>query len=117
MDFISTDKELRDISEHQRKLCYRYADERNKYGEARYDLALLLVPKQVDPRYQKAAFDKQLLFLLSETLETNKVAVYKMYEDYIKCRERYKGLALMIQRNSEYISWQQSLMRYAREND
>ena len=117
MDFVGTTKDLTRISNNQRTLCHRYADERNKFGEARYDLALLLVPHQDEPRYQKAAFDKQLLFLLSETLETNKVAVYKMYEDYIKCRERYKGLALMIQRNSERISWQQSLLKFAREND
>ena len=117
MDFVSEERKLRKISDNQRVLCREYAIERNKYGQARYDLGLLLIPHQDKREFQKASFEKQLLLLLEQTPENQKVAVYSMYKDYITCREKYKGLALMIQRNSELISWTQSMLHYAREND
>ena len=117
MDYMELKENLSTTSENQRTLTRRYMEQRNKFGNAKYDLALLLVPYQDQKEFQKASFEKQLLMLLEDTPENRKAGVYSMYEDYIKCQQNYKGLALMIQRNSEYISWQQSLMRYAREND
>ena len=117
MDFITCDRELRKISENQRVLCRKYAVERNKFGEAKCDLGLLLVPHQDDPQYTKASFDKQVLMLLKDTPENLKDVLYAMYKDYIKCEQNYKGLEKMIQRNSERISWQQSMLKFAREND
>ena len=117
MDFVSTTEALIKISENQRKLCRQYAQERHKYGEAKCDLGLQLVIHQDDPRYQKASFEKQLLLLLKETPEAQKDVFYSLYKDYVKCKQNYKGLDKMIQRNSEQISWTQSMLKFAREND
>jgi len=117
MDFVSTERALRAISDNQRKLCRKYAEDRHKYGEAKFNLRMLLIPHQEEDHYRKASFDKQINMLLSDTPENHKTEVYKYVEDYDKCRENYKGREQMIKCNSEEISWTQSMLRYSREND
>ena len=117
MDFVESERELRKISESQRKLTHRYADIRNQYGQAKWDLILLLIPHQNDDRYRKASWDKQVQMLLADTPENHKTEVYGIAEKYTKCKEQYKGIDKMIEMRSSRITAIQSLRRYAREND
>ena len=117
MDFMGTERKLSKVSADLRKLTRRYAELRNQYGTANYNLHILLIPCQKEDRYRKASFDKQLIMLMADTPENHKTEVYKYVEDFIKCREQYKGYDKMIEERRDEISWTQSMLRYAREND
>ena len=117
MDFVETEREFRKISEAQTKLARSYAVERDKFGQAHYNLRILLVPHQEDDRYRKASFEKQLNMLMADTPENHKPEVYKYVEDYTKSQQRYKGLEKMLEARQDDRSGQQSLMKYARNND
>lgn len=116
MDFIVVEKELRELANKQRELSGKYAKIRHDYGVARHNLFLLLVAKQKEKDYKKASLDKQIIMLLSETLECNKIEVYKYAEDYTKLEQDYKGLDKLIEAYASRISSIQSLLRYEREN-
>ena len=117
IDYISTEEELRKLAEAQRKLAYKYAKIRNDFGQARWEVMLLLTPHLAEDKYRKASAEKQILMLLSDTLENHKAEVYGICETYTKALQQYKGLERILDANSSRISAIQSLLRYAREND
>ncbi len=117
MDFIEAESELKEVAERQRILCQKYAQERQNYGQAAWDVMLLLVPNQQHDFYRKASFEKQVLMLLADTPEHHKEEVYGVVKQMKLCREKYKGLERLIEQAAGRISSLQSLMRYARQND
>ena len=116
LDYINIDEELRALASGQRELAKKYLRIRNNYGQAKWELMLLLVPHLKDDRYRKASSAKQVLMLLSDTLEVHKVEVYGIAEKYTKTLESFKGLQRLIDANASRISTIQSLMRYASQN-
>ena len=114
IDYISTEEELRELAKGQRELAEKYLKIRKEYGEAKWELMLLLAPELKHERYRKASSQKQILMLMSEALEVHKTYIYKVTETYTKSIEDYKGLQRLIDANGSRISTLQSLMRYAR---
>lgn len=117
MDFIETERELRDLADKQTKVAKRYSLIRKEYGDALWSIRVLLAPHMDDKRFQKASFEKGIILLMAETPENHKQEVYKFVEDLTKLREQYKGIAYIYEANADRIRSLQSLMRYARTND
>lgn len=116
MDFIATEQELYDLTSQLRTLARQYYNTRKAYGEAKHGLHILLVPHQGEDGFKRASIDKQILNMLSITLDNHKEEVYAMYKDYIELEEKYKGLEKLIDATSSRIMAIQSLMRWEREN-
>ena len=55
LDYINIDEELRALASGQRELAKKYLRIRNNYGQAKWELMLLLVPHLKDDRYRKQA--------------------------------------------------------------
>jgi len=113
IDYISTEEELRTLAEGQRKLAYKYAKTRKAYGDAKWEIMLLIAPLLKEDRYRKASSHKQILMLMQEALEVHKKYIYEVSETYTKSLEEYKGIQRLINANASRISTIQSLMRYA----
>lgn len=112
MDFVASERELSQLSADQAKLARRYAAERNAYGEASWEVMVLLVPHQAEDHYRKAAYEKQLVMLLGDCPEAAEPV-----KRLTLAQQRYKGLEKMLDQKAARISSLQSLMRYARQND
>ena len=112
MDFIQSEKELRALAASHARLARRYAAERNAYGEASWEVMVLLVPHQGEEHYRKASHEKQVLMLMADC-----PAAEEPVKRMTLARERYKGLERMLEHRASRISALQSLMRYARSND
>ena len=110
MDFIAAEKELRRLSADQQALARKYVIQRNKYGEALWEVMVLLAPHQDEDAYRKVSHEKQVLMLMGEVPGAG-VAVKEM----TLAQQRYKGLEKLIDAKGARISSLQSLMRYARE--
>ena len=117
MDFVKTQEELRLLTGKLIKLGRQYKTAREAFGEAKYTLDVELTPKQDDPKYQKASFEKQLLMLRNSTIKKNKSVIYGYHEDYIKQEQRYKGIEKLMEAIISRITTIQSLIRWQREND
>lgn len=116
MDIIATEQELRELAEKQREMCEQYFEARKRFGEAKLNLTVLLVPHQEEKDYRKASFEKQLLMLLADTPENHKPEVYGYYREYIEQEQRYKGLEKIIEAYASRISSLQSLMKWEKQN-
>jgi aminopeptidase N len=117
MDFVATERELREVSEHQRELCRQYAIHRQEFGRASWEVMVLLVPNQRHDHFRKASYEKQILMLLADTPENHKEEVYGLVKQMKLSREKYKGLERLIEQAAGRISSVQSLLRFARSND
>ena len=113
IDYIPMEEELSNLAKDQRELAYKYINIRNNYGQAKWEIMLLIAPLLKDDRYRKASSHKQILMLMEEALEVHKEYIYKTAETYTKALEQYKGLQRLINANASRISTIQSLMRYA----
>lgn len=117
MDYLDTERELREKSEKQRGLCEDYEKIRKDFGVAKYNLFVLLTPKQDEKEYRKASLEKQLLMLRRDTQENHKKEVYDYFEKYITLEQEYKGLEKLIDAYASRISSLQSLMRWQRTGE
>ena len=61
LDYIPMEKELSDLAKSQRELAYKYVKIRNDYGQAKWEIMLLIAPLLKDDRYRKASSHKQIL--------------------------------------------------------
>ncbi len=113
IDYIPMQEELSNLAKDQRELAYKYINIRNDYGQAKWEIMLLIAPLLKDDRYRKASSHKQILMLMEEALEVHKEYIYKTAETYTKSLEQFKGLQRLINANASRISTIQSLMRYA----
>ena len=117
MDLTTVVRDLDRLFASQADFSKRYYEARKKFAQARYNLTLLLIPKQEDKDYRKASFEKQLLMLLGETPENHKKEVHEYYKDFVTYEQEYKGLEVLVESISSRISSLQSLMKWVREND
>jgi len=120
MDYIETERELLDLSNRQIRLAEEYRKARVAFGRAKHNLQIYLVPKQKNPRYQRAALDRQIMMLISDMLtdedEKGLAHVRLAQEEYIKAQQEYKGLEKLLEAYTSRITVFQSLMRWQREN-
>ena len=116
-DYIETVQFMRECNRDLTERSEEYCRVRTEYGEARARLMVHLILKQRHEKYQKAAIDKQILFLASGTPKDNFDAMSDDVQRYFKLRERYKGLKMIIKAIETKITTKQTEMNYQRNND
>lgn len=117
LDFISTENELRILSNKLIELSETYYKIREEYGKAKCELFVLLVPKQKDAKYARAALERQVMMMISEIEEGDqKDALIANYHEFLQLEQKYKGLERLLAAYETKVSSLQSLMKWQREN-
>jgi len=116
-DYIETIQFMHQCNKDLTERSEEYCKVRTEYGETKSRLMVHLILKQRHEKYQKAAIDKQILFLASETPTENYNAISDDVRLYFKLRERYKGLKMIIKAIETKITTKQTEMNFQRSND
>lgn len=116
MDFIETQRQIEKLGQKLLALAEEYRAKRTAYGKARSRLILHLIPMQNNPKYQKAALERQYIMLLQDAKDEDRQKVQKIYREMIESHEEYKGLEQLIDAHKARLSSLQSLMKWEHQS-
>lgn len=108
MDIIKA-QELSELASKQIELAQAYVEARQRAGEAKTSLELILTAniKDILDTKRNAGYEMALLILMADNIEAK-----EFFAEMRKYTEKYKGLEKLIEAHQSKISLEQSIMKY-----